>query len=174
VFSQNDGIKEFLRSINVPDFDSKLKEAIDNPESRESKTLLNKILPNIKMAAGKIPFGDMERQESKYHLFGMMHRFGPPSFFLTITPNEIHGPLCIRLSRRTGDSDVTLSEIALMSAEQRALLTSRNSVAAAIFFQKNINNALEHLLQIQFDFASKTTIPLCATKSGVLSKIVAH
>jgi hypothetical protein len=174
VYSNNQSIKKFMRAINAPNFDAKLKEAMLNPDTREAKTFLKKILPNIKMAAGKIPFGDMERQESKYHLFGMAQRFGAPAFFLTMTPNEIHGPLCLRLCRRDNDKYVTLFEMTLLSAEDRAYLTSKNPVAAAIFFETIINHALRELLEIQIDFASKTTIPLCETKRGVLSKIIAY
>jgi hypothetical protein len=46
------------------------------------------------------------------------------------------------------------------------------TVAAALLF--DINTALRRLLEIQIDFASKTTVPLCITKREVLSKIIAH
>jgi hypothetical protein len=96
LYSQNQNITQFVEFVNEPGFANDLDFAVKTPESKEAKKILAKLLPNIKMAGGNVPFGPLERQQSKYNLFAMLHRFGVPTFFLTITPNEIHSPLCIR------------------------------------------------------------------------------
>ena len=99
-------------------------------------------------------------------------RFGTPSFFLTVTPDEISSPLCLRLSMR--DNSLTLPDIQLLSAEQRAQITSKNPAGAALFFQRVLEVTLKHLLGIDISSASKTTVPLSARTKGVLSYIIAY
>ena len=149
-----------MKTINSETFDSDLHEAIRDPESHTAKRLLNKLLPNIKMGATRILFGPMERQDSKYKLYDNVQHFGLPNWFLTITPNEIHGPLYIRLC--TTKEYKTPHEIELLSAESRALITSKNSAAAAQLFISVINMALRHLLQIEMSSSSKTMISMCS------------
>jgi hypothetical protein len=101
----------------------------------------------------------------------MNQRFGTATFFLTVTPDEINSPLCLRLSTR--DATMTLPSIQLLTAEQRALITSKNPAGAALFFKRILEVTIKHLLGIEFTSISKTTIPLRSRKKGVLSYVIA-
>ena len=174
MYSRKVGVRKFIDTINEPHFDADMAAAIRNPNNRRSKAFLNKLLPNIKSSGHRVPFGPIERQESKYKLYSMCHFFNVPSFFLTVTPNDINSPLCIRMCMRDGDNWTTLHDIQLLSVESRASLVSKNPVAAAVFFQRIVKCAFKHLLGIDLDSKLKTTIPRSAARKGVLSYIIAY
>jgi hypothetical protein len=69
---------------------------------------------------------------------------------------------------------VTLQTIQMLTAEERARVVSKNPVGAALCFERMINVTLKHLLGIDLDSVTKTTIPLCLRRKGVLSVITAY
>ena len=174
VYAANGGIRRFIDTLNSNNFDQKLADAVRDPTSNSSRIFLRKLLPNVKTCGSKVPFGPVERQESKYKSYAMKQHFGNPPFFLTLTPNEINSPLCIRLCKRDGDALSTLNDITLIQAETRAYMTSRNPVAAALFFDRIIQMTIKYLLGIDMSSNQKSTVPFQNRRKGVLSTIVAH
>ena len=118
IYSSRKGVKSFMKTINSPAFDREMACALQNPSSIGAKRFLRKLLPNIRTTGSRVPFGPVERQESKYKLYASVQFFGCPSFFLTVTPNEINSPLCIRLCKRDGDNFVSLQDIQCLSVEK--------------------------------------------------------
>ena len=91
---------------------------------------------------------------------------------MTISPNEIQSHLVIRLCDH--HTNQTLAEIVLMTSEQRALLTSKNPVAAAIFFEEIIDATLEHLLGVKNAKKKKSTMECTEDiMKGVLGNLFA-
>ena len=174
VYSASRGIQNFINTLNSNNFDQKLADAVRDPTCNASRIFLRKLLPNVKTCGSKVPFGPVEREESKYKLYAMIQHFGNPPFFLTLTPNEINSPLCIRLCKRDGDALSILNDITLLKAETRAYMTSRNPVAAALFFDRIIQMTIKHLLGIDMSSSQKSTLPFQKRRKGVLSTVVAY
>jgi len=89
-----DAFKSFVAE---PDFATKLKAAIDHPRGQEAKEIQQRILPMLSLTGRYVPRGKLERASLVGQLLGMHRRYGPPSYFLTISPDDIRQPTCIRL-----------------------------------------------------------------------------
>jgi hypothetical protein len=174
MYSKKRGVQSLINTLNEDTFDADLTAALKDPKSARSTALLNRLLPHIKTCGSRVPFGPIERQEAKYKLYAMLQYFGLPSTFLTVTPNEIHSPLCIRLCKRDGCNWTTLTDITLLTVEQRAFLSSRNPVAAALFYERIIRMTVKHLLGVDMSATQKTTAPLGSREKGLLSYLVAY
>jgi hypothetical protein len=171
VNSSKKGINKFMDTINSPNFDDQLQAALKSPESQYAKKLMNQILPNITTAGAKIPFGAIERREHLYELHSLVQFYGLPTTFLTISPNEIQSPLTLRLC--CAHENKTLLEIRLLTSEQRAKITSRNPVAAAVFFEKIIEVTLKELLGIKGFRNKKKMLSSMETGIGIIGKVFA-
>ena len=55
--------------------------------------------------ARSVPFGAVERASCINQMLAMIRRFGPPSVFLTIAPDDVHNPLSIRLQVETDSNN---------------------------------------------------------------------
>ena len=53
-----------------------------------------------------IPWSAEERSGEMTRLYAMWRRFGPPSCFLSLAPDDVHQPTCIRLSYRCTDPTI--------------------------------------------------------------------
>ena len=89
---------EFVHLANDPAFLDKLKEAYEKPRSKTAREVMRKILPLLASSARPVPWGAIERGSCIGKLVAMIRRFGPPSLFLTIKPDDVHDPLTIRLT----------------------------------------------------------------------------
>ena len=172
VNARSRGTQNLMDTINDPDFGNKLQSAILHPNSREAKALLQKVMPNVSLIAAKVPFGVAERHNSLYKLYAMIQRYGLPTWFLSFAQKENDSPLCIRIS--CARTNVTLHEIQMMSKEERTRITSKNPVAAAIYFEKILNAVLDHLLGIRKHDNSKKMFCSKDISMGILGKIYAY
>lgn len=93
-----ESFNDFVNWINEPDFVEKLKAAAKDPLAPSSIALLKKMEPFIQSCASRIPFSSTQRGASIKNLLALQNYHGPPSFFFTFSPDDIHGLLNIRLS----------------------------------------------------------------------------
>ena len=84
--------------MNDPSFDANLAAAIANPKSRAGRAFLKKILPLLAISAAPVKWSAGERGACISRMLAMARRFGPPSCFLTIAPDDVHDPTSIRLA----------------------------------------------------------------------------
>ena len=59
---------------------------------------LRQLLPLLSVAGKEKPWGKVERGAMKGKILAMAERHGPPSVFLTVSPDDVHQTLTVRLS----------------------------------------------------------------------------
>jgi hypothetical protein len=139
-----------------------LEEAIQNPGTKSANNLLREIEPHIKTCAAKIPYSDGERAGSMVNALALTYFFGMPSNFITFAPDDIRGPLNLRMSlpftnNQSFPSDGTGFEKALKDGKQNfnginlsksslPILLANAPVEAAEIFRLVTNAVYTHLL----------------------------
>ena len=91
-------ILRFSEIVNSEEFKQKVQEAILNPMGKAAQYVINITEPYIQMCGKKVPYSPMERQNSMGELIAMTQRYGVPSVFQTISLDDIHHPMVIRLA----------------------------------------------------------------------------
>jgi hypothetical protein len=124
-------------------------------------------------------------------LYALTQRFGIPSVFLTISPDDVHNVLGIRLSYPvqsnhefpTGDCGETLLTALRTNVPDLQLnipvhethlqhLATLNPVASATVFQKLMDAVIYSLLQFP-NLNNRKTIPVSERRKGIFGKILA-
>ena len=85
-------------------FLQRLAAAKNDPLSKESRNLLKDVSRFVISSGRSIPWSAEERASEITRLYAMWRRFGPPSAFLTVAPDDVHQPTVMRLSFRSGSS----------------------------------------------------------------------
>jgi len=84
----------------------KLRRAQEDPTSKEARELLMHVMRFVSSARKVVPWSGEERAGEMTKLYTMSRRFGTPSGFLTVAPDDVHQATGIRLSYRAGCPDV--------------------------------------------------------------------
>ncbi|MEL7339522.1 MAG: hypothetical protein AAGM67_03480, partial [Bacteroidota bacterium] len=169
----------FIDLINSRDFDSRLAEAVSDPNGSVAKTLLRDIDPMIQKSAGMVPWSPMERKRCTSYLYALTHLFGSASFFTSHSPSLIDNPLAIRRALlQEGTVDVSAPEFQwenhLGSLRERSILLGENPVAEGLVFDAFTRALNEHVLQLS-DTETTRRAPLLRERSaGAFGKISAH
>ena len=69
-----------------------------DPTSREAKEIANEVLPLLSLVGKAQPWSRLERGSVVRQILGLAVRHGAPSVFFTISPDDVHQILTIRLS----------------------------------------------------------------------------
>ena len=97
---------EFIETFSSAEFQTKLQSAVANPNGKDAKYVLNKILPVLTSAGKHTSFGAVERNSSTGDLLAMIRRFGPQFQFLSCAFDDVHNPHSFRLTfRQPNNSD---------------------------------------------------------------------
>ena len=96
-----------LRDFQTQVQDSKqciadLQYARENPASPQAVKLLKQMTNILSVAGRRVPWSGDERAGEVAKLFAMFRRFGVPSCFLSLAPDDVHRPKSIRLCYRAG------------------------------------------------------------------------
>ena len=90
--------------MNDAAFLPSLERATKNPESKEAKEILARVMPHVKTFTSAVPFSEAQRKKAMRFLYAMVGHMGMPSFLLTFAPDDIFGSLNIRLSMPQKDN----------------------------------------------------------------------
>ena len=99
----------------------------------------------------------------------MMLFFGPPSLFYTVAPNDIDHELSLCMSMGDRQASVPLPEVS-----RRFEALSKNPVATARIFERQVRAFLEVLLGLPSSKQTKKDRAVCKRKKGLLGTCVAH
>ena len=85
-------------------FIERLEVAKVDPLSKDSRELLKSVSRFVVSSGKVVPWSAEERAGEITRLYALWRRFGPPSCFLSLAPDDVHQAQCIRLSYRCGAS----------------------------------------------------------------------
>lgn len=76
-----------------------------DPMGKAAKFVLKATEPFIQMCGKKVPYSPMERDDAMGSLIAITQRFGTPSIFLTIAPDDTHNPMTLRICFPSKNND---------------------------------------------------------------------
>lgn len=173
--------RAFVECVNAPEFDTKLKAAMEDPTSSSAKEVLSSVSPLMRRCASAVPWSGMERKNAMNQLFAMMHMFGDVSFFNTMSPSMVDVPLALRLSlyekgiavRGRGRNRREWEKV-FPPLSERAALVSQNPVMEAKVFKRMVDAVNAILLRSPSTDTVRTTTGLKKKQQGVFGKVTGH
>ena len=166
--------KELLHDAN---FLQMLEDARDDPKGKAARDVVAKVIGFINLSAGKIPWGSRERAVEFTKLLADTRFAGPSSIFISVSPDDVHNAMTIRLasphtsstsfpakpdpgfykalSRGTTTERMAYTPDGLhtfpMDETSLQLLAAKNPVACAITFEHLVQNVHSNLIGITAD-----------------------
>ena len=149
---------EFANALNDEEFMKKLKDARTSQSAAMSDGVIRRAVRFLHLCAKDVPWSSSERAAEYTKSLAMDRTFGAGTTFLTITPDDVHAPMAIRLhakgpsmaaeerdvrialANRTSWKGVDCSEIQLQNA------AARNAVPEVLYGEHLIRCVMEHLI----------------------------
>jgi hypothetical protein len=78
-------MQELQDLIDDVNFVEKVTAALENPDTPEGSRFIRQIERLIHLSAREVPFLAMERKAAISKLYSMVHFFGSPSWFVTVS-----------------------------------------------------------------------------------------
>ena len=184
-----ESIRTFVEAVNAPGFSDVVDAAKKNPEGKEARKILSIIMPHIKLLGQQVPYGPVERKQASSRLYSLVHRFGLPSLFITISFDDMMSALSIRMSFPNRDNvsfpataDGFLE--ALMSEQKEygdvkldrdslRKLAMENPVAAAEVFKRMIEAVFSEMIGLPAEHTIKKTTSYKSNGGGLFGNITA-
>ena len=93
--------EQFTKMFMSKEFQHQLQKSVANPECKEAKSVLNKLIPVMTSGSKKTSFGALERKSAAGEILAMGRKYGPASNFLTASVDDINSPLVFRMAFRS-------------------------------------------------------------------------
>ena len=170
----------FAAAAADPAFRVKLAEALRDPDGRTAGQVLQQVMKFVTVIGQDAPFGALQRKQVAAQIHALVHRFGLPFLFLTVSVDDTHSALNMRMSfpstsnthfpattTDTGGaeflsflegSQLEFGSVKLSKAHLDKLL-AENPVAAAACFQRTMEAIHTTLLGVRMDHNTKTSTP---------------
>lgn len=105
VKSSDKAFHAFTDITNDDTFIPLLHEGIKNPRGKAAAQVLRRIQPLLVSCSANVPFSAVARNGDITKLYNFRRCFGFPSVFVTVSPDEIHNPMVLRVSMRTASCE---------------------------------------------------------------------
>ena len=89
---------KFVEVTTAEGFDERLQNSVVDPNSPDGRQLSRELLPLMALAAKERPWSRMERSAVIPKMLGLMRRHGDPSVFYTVSLDDVHQTISVRLS----------------------------------------------------------------------------
>jgi len=90
--------EKFTKLFTSESFQTKLRMGIANPEGKQAKEVLKKLIPVLTSGGKKTVFGALERRAAAGEILAMGRAYGAASNFLTVSVDDVHTPGLFRLA----------------------------------------------------------------------------
>jgi hypothetical protein len=104
VNSNDRAVQVITKLVNGNREKEELKNAIENPDSKLAKSILNKYAPHLRFAGRNVQFGAFEGSKVTSEIMESSKRFGPPSGFVTFAFADPANPRSLRATFATVDN----------------------------------------------------------------------
>ena len=136
--------------------------------------LEKKIQKLVSITGGSVPWSRAERKAALPYLLAQMHRYGAPSFFVTINPSDTDSWIIMRMVNFEKWNHTPVKDIRLPVREDRSRDASANPLAVAQSYIRTMLNVFTNLLRLPENSHTRTCHPPVASRpTGVLGTTVA-
>ena len=180
-------LEAFKDWVNDPTFIPALERATKNPNSKEAKKILGKIMPHVKTFTSAVPFSAAQRKKAMRFLYAMVGHMGMPSFLFTFAPDDTYGSLNIRLSMPQKDNcqfpanddglidalqgDKSVFQNINIERPHLKSLVAADPVATAEIYRIMMHAVYKVCLGMEPEDKSRRSQPLSNKKRGMIGKI---
>ena len=139
--------QNFTDMVNAVDFKSKIDRCVAQPESSEARALGQRIATLIKLSGSRVPWSAMERAAALPRILSMIMFFGPPAYFVTISPSDNDSAILLKIASfgEAGGGDIQRS-FPLPTVNKRRQKLATNPVAAALVYRTMCQCVFEELV----------------------------
>ncbi len=152
VKQSGDKEKQFVDLVNHDEFESKLQNAISEPQSSSAKQFKKKIEPLVSLIGRTTPYSVFERKDILAQIYSLTHSFGLPTHFLTISTNQRDNILTIRLAlteiERNKHTNKNNKKFALPNMTFRTRTIIKNPAIATYMIYRVIEKFFELIVQL--------------------------
>ena len=67
--------RKLTKLINEPDFEERLRKAVDDPMGDDAQKISKSVLPFLKIVGSQVKWSSFERSNALTHLYAMNHFF---------------------------------------------------------------------------------------------------
>ena len=186
--------RRFAHNVTTPIFHDRMKEALDNPESKEAEQLIKEMMPMLKMFSNRNGMGSMSLALFETHFRAMVEYFGPATVFFTIAPDDVNNPKTFRLTQRFCNNMTFPAKVADKDEYMEALIANShvtgtgdipidtkwetrkekscdNPVATTTEYMKLIEHVLEDLIKLKSNSDTKRTTYYLDSAPGIFGHL---
>ena len=176
VCSDSDSVHQFTNIVEAPNFMEDLKSAIESPDTKESRALMNSIMPLVRVSGASVPFGPVQRSMALSKLCAMIHYFGLPSWFVTVSPSDLDSIIILRLATPLKDNNDSMQCQFVVPDFNVCIKTlANNPAAAAEVFIRLITALFECLVALPLHHTLKQShCSVGERRQGIFGVPVAH
>ena len=176
VYSDSDSVHKFTNIVEAPNFMKDLKSAIESPDKKESRALMNSIMPLVRVSGASVPFGPVQRSVAVSKLCAMIHYFGLPSWFVTVSPSDLDSIIILRLASPLKDNNDSMQCQFVVPHLNVCIETlANNPAAAAEVFIRLITALFECLVALPLHHNLKQShSSVRERRQGIFGVPVAH
>ncbi len=129
-----------LSKLTIEDFE-KAESIIKNNWNGTINPIIKKLLQKVQSASAKVQGSRAAQRLRRNDIRAYLIAFGPPTFFITINPADIHNPLLLKIG-----GEVITPEMLNNNLAKRAAYLRNNSYLAAICFNTVISTFISKIL----------------------------
>ena len=176
---------KFAEMYESKEFQRDLDHAVKNPSGKVAKDVIGKVLPVIRASGSKTTLSPLQSAQSVTKMLAMTRRYGPPSTFLTISPDDVNNPTSFRLCFRSISSNTefpaTASDDFFEKLAERSVFVTENNVRIPTDYTSLLRKAEENPVATSMEFhhamlcavfEALLGIPMNAIDNGAVKKTV--
>ncbi len=161
VKGHDENVQHFSDLVNKEDFVTKLKDCLENPDSKEAVSLGERLTKLTSICGSEVPWSPAQRHSALPRIIAHMHYSGPPCFYVTVSPCDMDSLLMLRFSSpdtkfNDGKDDIMLK---LPCKKNRLQLLKENPVIAGIVYDRLIRYFFEDLIGLKPVHITRTNVP---------------
>lgn len=134
-----DSISAIASIVQADDFQNSINAALKDRDGSEANSLLKKFLPHIKSSGSALPFSAAERSANLSKLIAYVRHFGSPTYFITVSPNDLGSSLILTLSDG-------MHVVMKNGLERIPAIVATDAVATAEVFYRSMNKMMQMLI----------------------------
>ncbi|KAI4620087.1 hypothetical protein J4E80_004613 [Alternaria sp. BMP 0032] len=138
---------ELISKLDAATLDAVLDPKRENDASlAQYRKAFEDLVRAVRAITGNVIGTAQSRRNSRDEIWGMIHKYGRPAFWCTISPPEGHSRLMVKLCGGKIDLEKENEEIKEYTAKVRAALAANNPVASAQYFDIMVNVVTDVLI----------------------------
>ena len=160
-------IQAFAAWMESDSFDSDLREAAAHPGGCTFKKVISRVRKLLNRVGKSIPWSPCERTNELQKLYAIGYRRGPPSDFITFSPNPENQSLVLKMGKRDLQGNESSVELwNSTAAAERLKVKAQSPAAASACYDMLVRAVLEGLFGVDIRESSREKMQVRGVVDG--------